>query len=296
MNTTIHSDQPFSIKPFNPEVTPLFLITNPETIETIEEASQNFLSLVTFISKGNHLDDNGTEQACALLATLSQKFPPHDIFLELVPRLDGSCSGFTESILPLITSSNEALANSSLQFLDFSLTCEWTSTRLNFLMTGFFQHLPREFYLQRIHVVGEHGLPLMRIVSSYMFCAHPGVLKTITGESQNSMDAFHQIFMEKFFRPVQPFLEFIFTKRHEIKNSEQSPTFSDLLTTLLATSPHLEEMTQFVLSSSFTLAYTDSIYFFKTHRLDIELLRGLKVDIDAWRKEGPAVQKRGQQK
>ncbi|KAK2957345.1 hypothetical protein BLNAU_7723 [Blattamonas nauphoetae] len=58
------------------------------------------MSLVDYVKKGFSLNDKGTQQACAL-----------------VPKPDGSCSGFTESIVPLITSSNEALANSSLWVL-----------------------------------------------------------------------------------------------------------------------------------------------------------------------------------
>ncbi|KAK2955253.1 hypothetical protein BLNAU_9805 [Blattamonas nauphoetae] len=44
-------------------------------------------------------------------------FEGSQILFKLVPRPDGSCSGFTESILPLLTSSNEGVATSSFSML-----------------------------------------------------------------------------------------------------------------------------------------------------------------------------------
>ncbi|KAK2958170.1 hypothetical protein BLNAU_6874 [Blattamonas nauphoetae] len=49
---------------------PLFVTTEPDTINTIEQATPPFLSLVAFAKEGNHFDDKTAQKACALLRRL----------------------------------------------------------------------------------------------------------------------------------------------------------------------------------------------------------------------------------
>ncbi|KAK2941953.1 hypothetical protein BLNAU_23135 [Blattamonas nauphoetae] len=119
MRTKSYSSQQSSIQFINCDVqgdtTPLFLLTEPETIVTVKEASPPFLSLVGFIKEGNRLDEKETKHACALLERIKPQnqngFTSEHLLFKLVPSPDGSCSGFTESIFPLITLSNENLVH-----------------------------------------------------------------------------------------------------------------------------------------------------------------------------------------
>ncbi|KAK2945104.1 hypothetical protein BLNAU_19953 [Blattamonas nauphoetae] len=299
MKTHVHSAQQHSIRPFRQKGTPLFLRTDPRTIKTLEEASQNFLSLVNFIRVGNHLDDKGTEQACALLRWLTpgvfSEFSAHDICFHLVPKPDGSFSGFTQSIVPLLTSSNEALVNSSLWILNLVVGRGRYSTRFDFVASGFFGDLPRQFYEQKLHLVGQHGLLLMQIVRFIIHYLSQQSKHLNQRRRQLWMDTRHQIFVDRFFRPIVPFLEFICANRRQITDSKESDTFSELFAAIVKFSPLLDQMTQFLLSSSFAVAYTDSIHFFQTNDLVIDLLQGVAEGIRKLHEDNSAVQKRAKQ-
>ncbi|KAK2948843.1 hypothetical protein BLNAU_16186 [Blattamonas nauphoetae] len=90
----------------------------PNTIETIELASLLYQSLVDFVAEGNIMDSETVKQTCTILQKIADNIGrtawTHRLLFELVPTRDDSCSGFTESIVSLLTSSNEKLVN--LQF------------------------------------------------------------------------------------------------------------------------------------------------------------------------------------
>ncbi|KAK2952448.1 hypothetical protein BLNAU_12554 [Blattamonas nauphoetae] len=281
------------------EVIPLFLSVDFTFIGTITLASPLYLSLIDFIKKGNSLDDKATKRACDLICRITPSedtiFSADRMLFQLVPALDGSCSGFTESVIQLLTSSNEELVETTFSFLAQIVSNADLPTRFDFLATDFFTLLPNTLYEQEIHILTQIRLSLMKISSCFIAFLPHDTSRQLCQKKHFSMDSFHQTFLDKFFHPVKPFLESIFRNRRQITFTKSKCIFSELLGRLVGYSPLLEQMTQFVLSSSFALTYMDCLDYFD---LDVSLLALIGKVLEAlrqWKKEDSAVQKRGRQ-
>ncbi|KAK2946270.1 hypothetical protein BLNAU_18791 [Blattamonas nauphoetae] len=283
----------------NCEETPLFLRTEPNKLTTIEQVSQLFLSLVDFVMKGCPLDENVTRQTCDLLESFapdhSDHFSADQILYELVPKPDGSCSGFTESIIPLLTSSNEALVQATLSLLSGIVLYTSSFTHFDILETGLFKLLPQAFYEQEMHLLAKHSFSLMNLVRWFILDSESDPTRAICDERQLSIETFQHIFIDHFFHPVGPFLESVFRHRRRFVDCRTCWEWSELLGSIFECSPSLEQMTLFVLSSSFALTFTDCVSFAGTSPFTNRLLWFVRDRISKWKKEGPAVQKRGQQ-
>ncbi|KAK2953405.1 hypothetical protein BLNAU_11691 [Blattamonas nauphoetae] len=225
------------------------------------------------------------------------------ILFHLVPTRDNSCSGFAASLIPLLTSSNEKLVRSTLFLLDKVLSASVLSPRFEFLETGLFNLLPRTFYEHEMHLRPQlevllfpppemHLLNLTRSILMLPFHHRAG---DIIQQRKFTLTTFHQIFVDKFFRPVEPFFEFVCKNRRRIEDSSDSRSFADVLGMISQFSPFVEQMTQFVLSSSLALACTDSLHFFETRTLVVALLQRVENGVNDWRNGSPDVQKRGHQ-
>ncbi|KAK2945591.1 hypothetical protein BLNAU_19497 [Blattamonas nauphoetae] len=222
-------------------------------------------------------------------------FSPFKIVFELVPKPDGSCSGFTESMIPLLTLSNEKLLKSILWHLSRVMSFASLSDRLVFLESGFFAFLPQAFYLQEMHLFAQPKLCLMKIVAN--FIPSPGLfaVQDISETIKLSMNSFNKTFSDKFFHPIEPFRKFVCVNRRRIRDSMLDWDFPRLLRTIVCSPPFVEEMTQFVLSSPFAVTYTDCHQFFENDSSLSLLLGGVVRDDHVWQKEHPAVLKRAQQ-
>ncbi|KAK2942717.1 hypothetical protein BLNAU_22358 [Blattamonas nauphoetae] len=269
MGNNSNSDQRNSIdhidRDTSDEATPLFLRIRPYYIETVAQSLTPIQSLVDFIRKGNKLDDKATKQASLILKRTSEKIHKSDdaeqILFELVPTPNRSCSGFAES------------------------------HRFAFVETGFFTFLPPAFYEHEMHIFHPCSLDLTRIVKDCLIDLHPDFSRRLCSNRDLSISAFQQIFVDMFFRPVEPFLDFICKNRRQIQDSWNSYLFSDLLGRIVINSPFLEEMTQFMLSYLFVVTYTDSLHFFEDDISTGGLIQNLTKDAGSW-EEDPAVQKR----
>ncbi|KAK2958316.1 hypothetical protein BLNAU_6803 [Blattamonas nauphoetae] len=278
---------------------PLFQTIEPKTIRTISKASELFISLVDFIKEGNHLDENATWQACTLLRNITPKahnsITPDKLLHDLVWSWWPPYYTLAESIVVLLTSSNEELANASLRILYIiAIKCNACSC-FDFIDSGFFTFLPRAFYEQEMHLVAQPALYLMTIVNCFLFCASSTDSREICEHRRISMDAFERTFLDKFFHPVRPFLEFTCQNRRRCNDYLYCPNLSKLIGTIIEFSPFIEEMTQFVLSSSVAFAFTDTLVFLKTRSLIQTLFAKILDGHTQWQKSNPTVQKRGQQ-
>ncbi|KAK2955171.1 hypothetical protein BLNAU_9900 [Blattamonas nauphoetae] len=266
MGTILNSVQHLSFGPFNRDDIPLVQRTQPQSLRTISQASKQFLSLVAFVKAGNNLDDTATRKACTLLQNIlpefNQKSSAEQILFKLVPMPDGSCSGFAESIVLLLTSSNEKVIQATLLFLH-RVVIEASSALVDFMETGFFNLLPQAFYEQEVHLCAHSGLYLTKIVTKLVsFTKIPHSYK-LCSYTLSSLDTFYETFTNQFLRPIRPFLDFVCKNRRRINE-------------ILQYSPFLEETTQFALSSSFAVAFTDSRDFFKPNILTHTLLHQLR--------------------
>ncbi|KAK2948779.1 hypothetical protein BLNAU_16314 [Blattamonas nauphoetae] len=211
---------------------PLFMQTELSNIKDIDQASPMFLSLVDFVKEGNTLDDNAADKAYDVLSVVMPnyygRFTVEQILFELVPTHDGSCSGLAKSIVVLLTSSNEILVWSSLSFLHFVFAYAESTHHFAFLQTGFFSLLPQAFYEQELHIFFPQHLPLMKIIQLCMRLINPSEVQQLNQKFQLSEDIIHLTFIDKCFRPIEPFLKAIFRDRRQISDSKDSLHFSDL--------------------------------------------------------------------
>ncbi|KAK2950615.1 hypothetical protein BLNAU_14421 [Blattamonas nauphoetae] len=288
METNSSSNHSRSIDPFNRDATPLFLRIEPDRIETVAQSSEPFLSLVDFIKEGNNLDDKATEQACVLLKRVAlqmkDRASAERILFGLVPTRDGSCSRFTESIIPLLTSPNKELVKATLSFLDRLVLCSATSaTRFDILEKGFFTLLPQSFYEQDIHLLANPELSLISIVRAFMNFLHAHPKMSVCKERHISLDTFDQTFKHNFLHPIQPFLDFVYTNRRCIVDSKDSENFAELLGDFFYFSKFVDELSQFVVTSSFAVAVTDTLIFFETNKLTRILLQNLIDSVKNWK-------------
>ncbi|KAK2950842.1 hypothetical protein BLNAU_14260 [Blattamonas nauphoetae] len=294
MGINSSSGHHLSLSPFTCGVTPLFLRTDPSNFNSIYEMSQSFQSLVKYVSRRKHIDPKTIEQACALLHSLmpssSSIISVDQILFNLVPPLDGSCLGFTKSVTSLLTSSNEELVHTTLSFLLQIVTFASTTSRFTFLESGLFALLPTSFYKQEMHILAKPNLPLIKLVE-WVISNHFKTFTTISEEQRFLHDCIHLVFVHKLFRPVEPFLEFICNNRHRIRDPCD---FATLFGTIIESSPCLEHMTLFVLSSPVALAYNDSLEFFEQASIKTSLLLKVLVIFRHSDLDDPAFWKRAQ--
>ncbi|KAK2961752.1 hypothetical protein BLNAU_3189 [Blattamonas nauphoetae] len=277
--------------------TPLFLRIKPNKLRTAKQLSEPFLSLVNFVKEGNSLNKKATQQACALLKRITPHMDrtraAHELLFDLVPTSDGTCSGFTKSIIPLLTSSNEELINSTLSLLEVILNYTTLDNQFEFLGTRFFCLLPLSFFEQEMHLAHPSELFLMITLHWIRFYSSQSSIRSICQQRNISTAVFQQTFIDNFFHPIEPFLEFVCEQRRRIRSSFRTHQFFAHFRTIFESPVLLEEMTPFVLSSSFALAYTDTLHFNELCFPTKELLQIVTRGIGVWRKEGSSTQKRG---
>ncbi|KAK2950646.1 hypothetical protein BLNAU_14452 [Blattamonas nauphoetae] len=265
MEPNPHSNQYLPSSSFNRDATPLFQRIEPDTITTVQQVSPPFMSLVDFVKEDNTLDDTATEQACAILKMLG--------LYQLVPARDGSWSGFAESFVLLLTSSNETLVKAILSLLKHVLRLmDAGEDRFFFLETGFFQLLPQSFYEQEVHLSSKHGLHLMQIVASLLYDLIPSSIRRTCEHRQLSTSTFENIFVDKFLRPINPFLVLVGNNRRQITDCPDSQAFPQFLGMIVKCSPYLQQTTRFV---------------------HYDLLESVNIIFMAWQKEDSTVQQRG---
>ncbi|KAK2961995.1 hypothetical protein BLNAU_3051 [Blattamonas nauphoetae] len=266
---------------------------------TIEEASRWFLSLIDYVKEGNDLDNITTEQTFTNLESLVpgsfRNFAITEILFKLVPTRDRSCSGFSESIMVLLTSSNDALVESALLLLNGVLSESYEEIRFDVLVSGLFALFPQAFFEQDMHLVAQPRLLLMRIIKKFISPLDVYMVEALCKQKHIPMRTFEKILLDKFFHPLEPFLVFIVKNRHRITDSYNSRDFSKLLGRILEYSLKFEHVSQFVLSSPIALALTDTLSFFETDFLTLTLLWRVQAVVKRQRKEKRAVSKRKQQ-
>ncbi|KAK2941033.1 hypothetical protein BLNAU_24062 [Blattamonas nauphoetae] len=304
MTTSSTSSQPNSIwsfiQAYHDDKTPLFLRPLLH-FRSFEQESKVYLSLVDFIKEGNNPDNKATEKACAILENITpvlfNEVTSEQVLFELVPTPDGSCSGFTESIVLLLTRSNEMISRSILRLLDGMVSCTSPDIQFDFIATGVFEHLPQAFYEQELHLSPPSDLFLMATVAKLLSCSTPSSTQIICRDRQLSVDTFQQTFLDKFFRPIEPFLVFVCNQRRriaEVENSEAFDDFPNLIGTIVECSPFMEEMTQFFLTSPFAVTLLNCLHFYDNDNVTCILLEKLSEGFGQWRKDSSAVQKLGQ--
>ncbi|KAK2954348.1 hypothetical protein BLNAU_10680 [Blattamonas nauphoetae] len=291
------SDQYNHLWPFNEQRVPKFLQDKHNHIKSFGQASRYYQSLICFVNEGDYLDSSVTDYACLFLWYLSSaswyEFSPNKILYSLVP-CGGSSSGFAESIVVILASDDKKLVKAALELLD-GLWCNTSAaTHFDILESGLFKFLPEYFYEEQMLCYQGPNKYMMKILTSFIKESYQDSILKICKTRNISVESFQQTFIDEFLEPIKPFLEFVCSYRREYDVKKEALIFSNLITTILESSPHVEPMTQFVLSSSsLALAYTDSLALFDASNRTYDLLQSMLDGVCSWRGEYPAVQKRG---
>ncbi|KAK2963547.1 hypothetical protein BLNAU_1590 [Blattamonas nauphoetae] len=144
------------------------------------------MALVAFVKEGNKLDDKATEQACKVLYTFwpgrgRRDSYPHYL-IDSIPTFDGSCPDFIESIMLLLTSSNEKLIKTTLSVLEAILRRASPIVQLSFLGTGSIKLLQQALFEQERFISPSPEFHLMKIVKILISDLHPRAYRTICEE------------------------------------------------------------------------------------------------------------------
>ncbi|KAK2950643.1 hypothetical protein BLNAU_14449 [Blattamonas nauphoetae] len=269
---------------------PLFLCTRPEDVKTLDQLTTLLLSLVTDFGDGYDFGTQGSIQARALLRRLLPIF--RTVEAKRSHLEDGSFSRLTESLVSLLNCSNKDLVQTTLYCLS-GICCDLDRFVLfDFVEAELISLLPQEFFLQEMHLCIQPELSLMNTLIWFTRCVRPEHSREICDYRQLSMDTFNRIFTDKFFRPIKPFLDFVCHNRRRIADTWSSHRFPWLLGVIIGSSPFLEQMTLFVLSSPIVFAFMDSLIFFESDKMTHSLLQTFMDDIIHWQAEDPAVQQR----
>ncbi|KAK2941179.1 hypothetical protein BLNAU_23893 [Blattamonas nauphoetae] len=224
--------------------------------DSTQQASRFFLSLVAFVQEGNELDDVVIYKACALLKWIKLFISPPIHVTQILFKLAPTPDG----------------------------SC-----------TGFFALLPDNFYTNEMHLTPRPDYFLMNIVASLLREIPVGRHIVFSGSMNFPVSTFIEIPTDNFLHPIKPFLKVVFQHRRRLEDTDTTTSFSTLLGAMARSSQVMEQMAQFVLSSSFALTYTDSLIFFETNKSTITLLASLLNVIKEWPESDPAVRKRGRQ-
>ncbi|KAK2947817.1 hypothetical protein BLNAU_17237 [Blattamonas nauphoetae] len=281
------------------EATPLFLRTDPNDINTLDQLTTLLLSLICHLDGENAFTEIVSTRACVLLKRIvplcREMDADPDIHFKHIHSPQSSFNRLTESIVSLLRCSNEDLVQITISCLCDILRRVSPSTLFDFIAAGLFSLLPHAFYQQDMHLVPHADSNLMVILYWFVFCSHHDNSRMICEKDEISTEAFQQIYMDKFIHPVEPFIEFICQNSRRIANSDDESDFPRLLGTLVGHSPFLAQMTLSILSLSVPFAFTASLAVFESDDKTSALLHPLLDGLLEWQAEGPAVHLRSKQ-
>ncbi|KAK2953953.1 hypothetical protein BLNAU_11055 [Blattamonas nauphoetae] len=278
---------------------PKFLSDKHHHIKSFKEASTYYQSLICFVKERNSLYlTDVTFYACRFLWYLSPAswyhFSPDDILYSLVPTSDGSCSGFAESIVILLTSSDKKLVKAALELLGGLLLKTSPVTSFDILATRLFNSLQYYYFEDDIHYSQTPYFSLMNVVTMVLKVAIPETTREICEKRSISIKSFQQTFIDKLLEPIEPFLDFFFPFRRVFEKEKKVLIFSNLLAATVELSLIQKHMAQLAMSYSLiALVFTDSLALFESHNVTVTLLQSVLHGVRRWLKQNPAVLKRG---
>ncbi|KAK2943998.1 hypothetical protein BLNAU_21087 [Blattamonas nauphoetae] len=263
LNTLISSQQSTHLSP-----APLSLSFNTNEEYSIDSLSTLFLTLVYFLKEDNELDDASTKGACEFLNKIDSKCPfpltPEQLLHRLVPTADGTCSRFAEHLVVILTYGNVDLADCMLRLIKTIILRASFDNLVEFVMTET-QEPEAGVTVVRIVLESHH----LRLIATSRTQPHP--------PSQTS-----KLIFDFAVQPLEQFWEFIFMNRLSITNTHPSVASFSLLSTLISHAPFDEQLTDFVLSSSISLAGTSCLAFIELNDGKYDFLSTLADAVLIW--------------
>ncbi|KAK2957974.1 hypothetical protein BLNAU_7150 [Blattamonas nauphoetae] len=270
----------------------------PNFLSDINQASSVFLSFTEFISKGGVLDDAGTERMCQFLKRITVKsgstFNSEQILHELVPTPDGSCEGFSQRMVPLLTCLNTKIVLSVLHFFVSTLVPNVPLRKYQFIETRFFTRLPQPFLENDVHLTSQHDSSFMTLVRRCLECASPTSVADLFFWKQVTPSIIRQTVFDSVVKPLRPFWTFVCQNWQRITDHQIMDDYPHLLGALIQISPFHEETAQFVLSSQICETSMSCLGYFELSNFGYILVNEIICGMENWNKEDQAVRQRGQ--
>ncbi|KAK2958973.1 hypothetical protein BLNAU_5989 [Blattamonas nauphoetae] len=287
-------------KPLNHDNSPpSFLLTKADDVNTLDDLIPLFHSLVRYSEEGHKFNKPASKQLRALLRRIDpicRMYSAYDEYdFKTVGSTVSSFNPFIESIVSLLTCSNKDLVQSTISCLSECCVEIDISILFKFMDSGLLSLLPKEFYLPDVHLLTKPRKFLIDLVNWFVYSFHPDNILKIRFECEISLKTFQTIFIDKFFRPIEPFLDFICRNRRRIEKWTNPDGFANLIGTLVVHSPMLHQMTKIMLSSSVPCVFSDCLAFFESNEMIKLLIRSVMNGFKAWREEDPVVLQRGLQ-
>ncbi|KAK2947769.1 hypothetical protein BLNAU_11413 [Blattamonas nauphoetae] len=299
MQDPIHNDAMASCPSDHDNSPPSFLLTKAEDVNTLDDLIPLFHSLVRDSEEGHKFNKPASKQLRALLRRIDpicRMYSAYDEYdFKTVGSTVSSFNPFIESIVSLLTCSNKDLVQSTISCLSECCVEIDISILFKFMDSGLLSLLPKEFYLPDVDLLTKPRKFLIDLVNWFLYCFHPDNILKIRFECEISLKTFQNIFIDKFFRPIEPFLDFICRNRRRIEKWTNPDGFANLIGALVVHSPMLHQMTKIVLSSSVPCVFSDCLAFFESNEMIKLLIRSVMNGFKAWREEDPVVLQRGLQ-
>ncbi|KAK2945125.1 hypothetical protein BLNAU_19974 [Blattamonas nauphoetae] len=211
---------------------PLFVTVDPKSIQTVQSASEVYLSLLEFVKSGIAFDEETIEKAASFIDEVTFQtgdlFESDQILFELVPNIDHNCRSFTESILLLLNSPIKTLMIVSLNLLFRTLYLATSESQWAFIESSFFCLLPVSFQESPLHIVSR-GKHLMRVISDCLMTTSSTRIDSLANHFGMTADAMHHTILKQVIDPLHPFFNSLCRHWRYLSDDENSVAFTTML-------------------------------------------------------------------
>ncbi|KAK2952977.1 hypothetical protein BLNAU_11966 [Blattamonas nauphoetae] len=260
------SDLPSSQLPFSTDFSP-FLNWNEEEIETESEKAVVFRSLVATVKLQSALDDSLEAKTVKFLESVDAKDEDSaDAFLaSLASMSDNSPTDFVQSIVVLISSTNQAITTTAMEMLDSLIWNCSKRIRLSLVKADLIPRLINTLNplsLSFAEAVDIHT-DLMRIIFNSLWLASPDGLSLLEIEYDDEQQDVQETILKQVVAPSEKHICHLCVNRYSIIDGDQSASFLRLLARLLEISSSYQPTMEFVLHMPVFLTIPSCLTFFE---------------------------------
>ncbi|KAK2954441.1 hypothetical protein BLNAU_10609 [Blattamonas nauphoetae] len=251
---------------------------NPETTKDFLDLCQRTQDSIPLNALSIRRDINFLE---SLIPSSPSSEVSFTILHDLVPTKNRNCEGFVNSIIKLFSSQNLQLLSVVLRFAERTISFASLSDTLDIIECGFFELLPRSFLQMDMHMP-PNGHLLNILLHCTSLTQYQAVVSIRTNKAI-STDTAKEILLERVFKPMTPFLNFICTKRSLLCNIYAIPPPTPFPFFFVSVAAEHEQTKDFIFSLPI-LACVTSLFALYESDYTHELIRGqLKGKDEDWR-------------
>ncbi|KAK2944788.1 hypothetical protein BLNAU_20261 [Blattamonas nauphoetae] len=247
-----------------------FVNWDEEELESTEEWAIVFWSLVATVKLQPALDDSLEAKAVEFLESSDLgEGESADMFLDSLRRpTDGSLSDFIQSIVVLLSSTNEAIPITAMEMLNNLLTNCSAKNHLSLFEADLIPQLintlnPLSLSFAEAEIIHTG---LITSIHLCLWLATPLMYGQLEIEEGNDKQAVHKTVLKQVLTPSDPYIWHLCVNRYSINDGEQSGDFLILLVRLLQICPYYQPTMDFVLHVPVLLTIPSFLLFFEHDR------------------------------